>query len=72
MGAPFLLPLGVCDTVIILSVLTTSFTFVCPTEIIAYSDANAKFAELDTVLIGASVDSVYTHMAWVSMTRLFE
>jgi len=40
------------------------FTFVCPSEIIAFNKAVDKFKERDTELIGVSVDSQYTHYAW--------
>ncbi|MFT9846855.1 peroxiredoxin [Aneurinibacillus sp. REN35] len=45
------------------------FTFVCPTEITAISDAYERFAELDTEILGASTDSVYTHSAWINTSR---
>lgn len=41
------------------------FTFVCPTEITAFADAKDKFDELNTEVIGMSVDSVHSHMAWM-------
>ncbi len=40
------------------------FTFVCPTEIIAFDKALAKFRERNVEVIGVSVDSHYTHWAW--------
>jgi len=45
------------------------FTFVCPTEIIAFSDAHKKFAELGAKVVAVSVDSEYTHLAWVNTPR---
>ncbi|MEZ2661053.1 peroxiredoxin [Aneurinibacillus aneurinilyticus] len=45
------------------------FTFVCPTEITAISDAYEQFAELDTEILGVSTDSVYTHRAWINTSR---
>jgi alkyl hydroperoxide reductase subunit AhpC len=45
------------------------FTFVCPTEIAAFSDAATKFAERNTVLLGVSVDSQFTHLAWQKTPR---
>ena len=41
------------------------FTFVCPTEVIAFSDRYAEFAKLNTEVIGISVDSQYSHLAWI-------
>lgn len=43
------------------------FTFVCPTELIAFNRACAKFKALDTELMSVSVDSVYSHFAWRNM-----
>jgi len=40
------------------------FTFVCPTEIQGFNDNLAEFEKLNTQILGASVDSVYSHKAW--------
>jgi peroxiredoxin (alkyl hydroperoxide reductase subunit C) len=40
------------------------FTFVCPSEIIAFSNRAKAFAERDTQIIGISVDSKFSHHAW--------
>ena len=40
------------------------FTFVCPTEIIAFSDRVSDFAGLDVQVLGVSIDSHFTHLAW--------
>ena len=40
------------------------FTFVCPTEIIGYSDLKADFEDRDAVLIGGSTDTDFVHFAW--------
>jgi peroxiredoxin (alkyl hydroperoxide reductase subunit C) len=45
------------------------FTFVCPTEIIAFSEAAGQFEALGTQLLGCSVDSHFTHLAWRSTPR---
>lgn len=45
------------------------FTFVCPTEIIAFSEAADKFAKLGANVAAVSVDSQYTHLAWVNTPR---
>uniref|UniRef100_A0A7S4G8K7 thioredoxin-dependent peroxiredoxin n=1 Tax=Eutreptiella gymnastica TaxID=73025 RepID=A0A7S4G8K7_9EUGL len=45
------------------------FTFVCPTEIIAFNDAAAKFKEVNCELIAVSVDSQFSHLAWVNTPR---
>ncbi len=45
------------------------FTFVCPTEIIAFSDRAKEFSQLGVQIIGVSVDSHYTHLAWRNTAR---
>jgi peroxiredoxin (alkyl hydroperoxide reductase subunit C) len=40
------------------------FTFVCPTEILAFDEALDEFQKRDTEIVGVSVDSHYTHAAW--------
>lgn len=45
------------------------FTFVCPTEIVAFSDAAAKFKAVNCELIACSVDSFFSHLAWTKQTR---
>ena len=40
------------------------FTFVCPSEIIAFDKALDKFQAKNTEVIGVSVDSQFTHFAW--------
>jgi alkyl hydroperoxide reductase subunit AhpC len=45
------------------------FTFVCPTEIIAFSDRVEEFRKRGCEVIGASVDSQYSHLAWIKQPR---
>lgn len=45
------------------------FTFVCPTEIIAFSEAAGEFEKLGAQILGCSVDSPYTHLAWLETPR---
>ncbi|XP_059161728.1 peroxiredoxin-2-like [Physella acuta] len=45
------------------------FTFVCPTEIIAFSDNIDKFKQLDTAVVGVSTDSHFSHLAWINTPR---
>lgn len=40
------------------------FTFVCPSEIIAFNKAVDRFREKNCELVGVSVDSHFTHLAW--------
>jgi peroxiredoxin 2/4 len=41
------------------------FTFVCPTEITAYSKRIAEFKKEGAEVLGASTDSEYSHQAWI-------
>lgn len=45
------------------------FTFVCPTEILAFNDALPKFEKLNTTVLGVSTDSHFTHLAWRERPR---
>jgi peroxiredoxin 3 len=45
------------------------FTFVCPTEIIDFSNRADEFAKLNAQIIGCSIDSHYTHLAWINTPR---
>nr|YP_009369888.1 2-cys peroxiredoxin [Boldia erythrosiphon]ARO90576.1 2-cys peroxiredoxin [Boldia erythrosiphon] len=45
------------------------FTFVCPTEIIAFSEKQFLFESLNTQIIGVSIDSEYSHLAWIQTDR---
>lgn len=46
------------------------FTFVCPTEIIGFNKALDDFANINTVVLAASVDSKFSHMAWIKSGAL--
>jgi peroxiredoxin (alkyl hydroperoxide reductase subunit C) len=41
------------------------FTFVCPTEIAAFNRRLPEFEERNAVVLGASTDTVYSHLGWV-------
>ncbi|XP_032463496.1 peroxiredoxin-1-like [Phocoena sinus] len=45
------------------------FTFVCPTEIIVFSDREEEFKKLNFQVIGASVDSHFCHLAWINTPK---
>jgi len=45
------------------------FTFVCPTEITALSEAYDQFKALNTEILGCSVDSIHSHRAWINTPR---
>ncbi|KAF1610468.1 UNVERIFIED_CONTAM: Peroxiredoxin, partial [Eudyptes robustus] len=42
------------------------FTFVCPTEIIAFSEAADQFRKLGVEVLAASTDSKFSHLAWIN------
>ncbi|WP_309381321.1 peroxiredoxin [Cerasicoccus frondis] len=45
------------------------FTFVCPTEIIAFQNELQSFHDRDTEVIGVSTDTEFCHWAWVNTPR---
>lgn len=45
------------------------FTFVCPTEITAFSDRISQFNAINTNVVGCSCDSHFTHLAWINTPR---
>lgn len=45
------------------------FTFVCPTEVINFSEAMDQFRSLNCEVFGISVDSKYVHKAWVETKK---
>jgi alkyl hydroperoxide reductase subunit AhpC len=45
------------------------FTFVCPTEITAFSDRIEDFKKLGCEVVGASIDSQFSHLAWINTPR---
>ncbi|KAG7194035.1 cTPxI [Scheffersomyces spartinae] len=54
---------------VLLAFIPLAFTFVCPTEIIAYSEAVKKFADLDAQVLFASTDSEYSLLAWTNVAK---
>ncbi|KAJ7898640.1 2-cysteine peroxiredoxin [Mycena olivaceomarginata] len=45
------------------------FTFVCPTEILAFNDALPTLKDINTVVLGISTDSQFSHLAWSTQPR---
>lgn len=45
------------------------FTFVCPTEITALSDRSEEFSEIGAEILGVSIDSVFSHQAWMNAPK---
>ncbi len=41
------------------------FTFVCPTELVAFNQAVDEFADRDVVVLGGSTDTEFSHLGWV-------
>lgn len=56
-------------TWVVLFFYPLDFTFVCPTEIVAFSDKIAEFKAVNAEVLGVSVDSQYTHLAWRNVPR---
>ncbi|MCS7031615.1 MAG: peroxiredoxin [Gloeomargarita sp. SKYG116] len=54
---------------VILFFYPLDFTFVCPTELTSFSDRYEDFARLETEILGVSVDSQFTHLAWMQTDR---
>ncbi len=46
------------------------FTFVCPTELHAFQDKLEEFHKRDAQVVGCSVDSWYTHAAWIRQPKI--
>ncbi len=49
---------------IVLFFYPLDFTFVCPTELIAFSHRIAEFEKRGVQVLGCSIDSQFTHLAW--------
>ncbi|CAF0843986.1 unnamed protein product [Didymodactylos carnosus] len=45
------------------------FTFVCPTELIAFNEKLEEFHKINTEVVGCSTDSVHSHLAWINTPR---
>ena len=57
------------DKWLVLFFYPLDFTFVCPTEITAFSDRVSEFKKLGAEVVGCSVDSKFTHLAWANTPR---
>jgi len=65
-------PISLCDYKgkwVVLFSYPLDFTFVCPTEIIAFSDKYEEFKKIGCEVLGMSVDSCFTHLAWINTPR---
>jgi peroxiredoxin 2/4 len=45
------------------------FTFVCPTEVLSFSEHAPEFSERGCQIFGVSIDSPFVHKAWVETAR---
>ncbi len=54
---------------VILLFYPLDFTFVCPTEILAFSERIADFRGKNTEVLGISTDSKFSHLAWINTKR---
>lgn len=54
------------DSKILLFWYPKDFTFVCPTELFAFQEATQKFSDRNTMIIGASTDTVESHFFWLN------
>ena len=45
------------------------FTFVCPTKLHAFQEQLAAFEQRGVAVVGCSVDSEYSHLAWLSLDK---
>jgi len=68
----FIEPLKLSDyrgKYVVLFFYPLDFTFVCPTEITAFSDRYEEFAAINTEVLGCSIDSKFSHLAWLQTDR---
>ena len=54
---------------VVLFFYPADFTFVCPTEIIAFQDKLADFEKRDVQVVGVSVDSAFSHWKWLQTEK---
>lgn len=54
---------------VILFFYPLDFTFVCPTELHAFSERLSEFQERNTKVIGVSIDSHFSHLAWLNTPK---
>lgn len=57
------------DKYVILFFYPLDFTFVCPTELHAFQEHLREFEKRDAVVLGCSVDSCFSHVAWLNTPR---
>ncbi|OMJ23553.1 Thioredoxin-dependent peroxide reductase, mitochondrial [Smittium culicis] len=57
------------DQYLVMVFYPLDFTFVCPTELLAFSDRINEFKERNVAVVGVSTDSVFSHLAWTNLDR---
>lgn len=57
------------DKIVVLFFYPLDFTFVCPTELHAFQERLKEFEVRNAVVVGCSVDSVYSHLAWLQLPK---
>ena len=45
------------------------FTFVCPTELLAFQEKLAEFEKRDVAVVACSIDSEFSHFAWLNLEK---
>lgn len=56
------------ESYVILLFYPIDFTFICPTELLAFSKEFNRFSDLNTEILAISVDSEYAHLTWSQMS----
>jgi peroxiredoxin (alkyl hydroperoxide reductase subunit C) len=57
------------DKYVVLFFYPLDFTFVCPTEMHAFQEKLDEFKQRNVELLGCSIDSEYSHMAWLNTPK---
>ncbi|RIB18475.1 Peroxiredoxin, partial [Gigaspora rosea] len=57
------------DKFLIMLFYPLDFTFVCPTELNAFSDRSQEFKDIGAEVVAISCDSEFSHLAWSKMPR---
>ena len=58
------------DKYVVLLFYPLDFTFVCPTELVAFNDKVNEFKQRNVQVLGVSVDSEHAHLAWTKQERV--
>lgn len=56
----------ICKKHVVLFFYPLDFTFVCPTEILAFQEKLAEFEKRNVAVVGCSIDSKFSHWAWLN------